>query len=155
MLCFGNTKIKTSQALEQHCSYHTYFFLVLYLYQIVIVTFLFLGPWNGKKVLCSWAAVHFHDLKPGWLSPHLCSICYLSRSLHQVHVPPTAVWFSSCPIWHSVEWNRWSSTTATWPVPTCRNCFLAEFQHQQLAEVHQQSPRFQSADHLVRHEDVN
>lgn len=99
--------------------------------------------------------MHFHDLKPGWLSPHLCSICYLSRSLHQVHVPSTAVWFSSCPIWHSVEWNRWSSTTATWPVPACRNCFLAEFQHQQFAEVHQQPPRFQPADHLVRREDVN
>lgn len=93
--------------------------------------------------------MHFHDLKHGWLYPHLCSICYLSRSLHQVHVPPTAVWFSSCPIRHSVEWNRWSSTTATWSVPTCRNHILAKFQHQQFAEVHQQPPRFQPTDHLV------
>ena len=40
------------------------------------------------------------------------------------------------------------STTATQPVPACGNCLLTEFQHQQFAEIHQQPPRFQPADHL-------
>lgn len=109
---------------------------------------LFTGPWHGEEVLRTWSAVHLHDLKPGWLSPHLCSISYLSRSLHQVYVPPTAVRFPSPPLWHTVEWDRWPSTTATQPVPACGNCLLTEFQHQQFAEIHQQPPRFQPADHL-------
>lgn len=70
------------------------------------------GPWNGKKVLGTRSALYLYDIFPGCYA-HLCSISYLFRSLHEGHVPSTAVWLPSSVFCRPVEWDERSGTATT------------------------------------------